>query len=363
MDRFWAARCGNTSKLTAAILLLCAAGSIGCTFLTLLDGAFLSGWDDSVELAARVSPLVFLCASALVFFKPRYGYTLGVIAGLIAFPWFFRTEFSPATFNSWITLNYESPIPIPPEGGYLAFTRLKILSVTLIVIAVACSSLRLFPARWSLRNFSFCRLTWPAFATGFLVLAMWFGYSVTPYRIPAFDHRSNAEFRILHVEKRGLRFHETTMTEERNGRAWISRTERRLFQYRFEERVAWTALAETSPAAIERVRAFVQSPALWELRTLPPRVLRPWNAEGWYVVLKDSRLLAFTTEYGTTPPKEVTELFDQIENLPFRDAGALAVRDVCLGFCYDPVAALGFADLRQRTRLLSHSTAASPSGF
>jgi hypothetical protein len=287
---------------------------------------------------------------------------LGVIAGLIALPWFFQTEFSPATWNSWIILNYESSIP--SEGGaHLAFTRLKILSVILIVVAVACCSLRLLPARWSLWKSPLCRCTWPAFAVGFLVLAMWFGYSVTPYSIPAFDHPSMAEFRILHVEKRGLRFHETSISEERNGRAWIWRTERRLFQYRFEKRVAWTALADTSPATIERARTFVQSPALLEVRTPPARALRSWNAEGWYVVLKDSRLLAFTREYGTAPPKEVTELFREIENLPLREGRALAVRDVCLGFCYDPLAALGFGVLPQRTRLLSRSAAASTRGF
>jgi hypothetical protein len=363
MDSLGEARCGSAPKLTTAILLLCTAGSIGYTFLTLLEGAFLSSWDRSVEIAARVSPLVFLCASALVFFRPRFGYALGVIAGLVALPWFFQTEFSQATWNSWVILNYESPIPIPSEvGAYLAFTRLKILSVILIVVAVACSSLRLLPACWTLWKSPLCRSTWPAFAVGFLVLAVWFGYSVTPYSVPAFDHPGSAEFRILHVEKRGLRFHETTVIEERTGRAWILRTERRLFQYRFEERVGWTALAETSPATIERARTFVQSPALSELRTPPARALRSWNAEGWYVVLKESKLLAFTTEYGTAPPKEVTELFHQIENLPLREGSPLAIRDVCIGFCYDPLAALGFGVLPQRTSLLGR-TAASTSGF
>ena len=38
---------------------------------------------------------------------------------------------------------------------------------------------------------------------------------------------------------------------------------------------------------------------------------------------------------------------------------AFAVRDVCLGFCYDPVAALGFSVLQQRRRLLSRSAAGS----
>ena len=78
----------------------------------------------------------------------------------------------------------------------------------------------------------------------------------------------------------------------------------------------------------------------------------PWNAEGWFIVLKDSRVLAFTSEYGTSPPREITALFHEIEQLPASSERQFEVRDVCLGFCYDPVAALGFTVLSQRTRLL-----------
>ena len=344
-------------RLTAAILFFCTAASLGWGLWKFLDGAFLARWDAPAEFAARVSPLLFLCACVLVFFKPRLGYNLGAVAGLIAVPWFVQNEFSPATWNSWVTLNYESPLPIPPgEGPYLAFIGLKILSVFLVVTAVACPLLRLLPVRWSFRQSPLCGRTWPAFVVGFLVLAVWFGFSVTPYHVPGFDHPANAEFRILHVEKRGLRFHEITVMERRNGQAWVLQSNRRLFQYRFEERVAWASLYDASPTASERAHAFAQWPALWNLQTGPSTSLRSWNADGWYVVLKDSRLLTFTSEQGTSPPKEVTDWFHQIESLPFRDEHRFALRDVCLGFCYDPVAALGFAVLPQRIRLL-HSNA------
>src|SRR5579859_6736321 len=79
---------------------------------------------------------------------------------------------------------------------------------------------------------------------------------------------------------------------------------------------AMTALGETSRTAHERARTIAQSPELWKLCTPPPRLIRSWNAEGWYVVLKDSRLLAFTTEYRITPPEEVTDLFHELEKLP-----------------------------------------------
>lgn len=352
MHDFWKARDADTPKLTTAILLLCTAAGTGYMFLTPLGGVFRSNWGPPVAVAAEMSPFVFLSASALVFFRPRLGFTLGLIAGVIALPWLLQTEFSSAGWNSWVLLNYESPLPTPSDvEGFLALTKLKILSVTLIVVAVTSCSLRLLPAQWSLSPL--CRGTWPAFAAGFLVLAPWFGYCAMPYSVPAFDHPLSQEFRILHVEKRGPRFHEATISEDRNGRAWIERAERRLFQYRFEERIAITSLAEYSPVTIERARAFVQSPALWKLRTPSAQRLRSWNADGWYVVLKDSRILAFTTEYGTAPPEEVTKLFYEIESLPFRHDSRLAVRDVCLGFCYDPLAALRFAVLPQRKRLLS----------
>ncbi len=116
-----------------------------------------------------------------------------------------------------------------------------------------------------------------------------------------------------------------------------------------------TVLGQVSPTAYERARNLAQSSELWKLRTAQPKALRSWNAEGWYVVLKDSRLLAFTTEFGTTPPEEVTDLFSELESLQALEERPFAVRDVCLGFCYDPVAGLGFSVLRQRIRLLSSS--------
>jgi hypothetical protein len=100
------------------------------------------------------------------------------------------------------------------------------------------------------------------------------------------------------------------------------------------------------------VGALVQSPALWKLRTQPAKALWSWNAEGWFVVLKDSRLPAFTSEYGTAPPQEITSLFHEIEQLPASSEERFDVSDVCLGFCYDPLAALGFPVLSQRRRLL-----------
>ena len=311
----------------------------------------MSSWDRPLELAAEASPLVFLCAAVLVFLRPRLGYALGLAAGLIALPWLARAETLLHPWNSWIFLNSEEAMG--PGVGCPEFVVLRILAPALIVIAVACSLLRLLPPRWTLRGVPLRRRTWPAFAVGFVVLAVWLVRSVTPYGVPGFDHGSGAESRILHVQKRGLRIRETRVMALRDGRVGIWRTDRRLFHYRFDGWFALTSLQGMPQVVHERARALAQSPDLRNLRTPPARALRAWNAEGWYVVLKDSRLLAFTSEYGTKPPQEVTDLFHEIEKLPAREERSIAARDVCLGFCYDPVAALGFSILEQRMRLLS----------
>jgi len=340
--------------LTAAALFLSAAVSMACIFLTIWG---MPSWDHPVEVAAAACPLVFVCACIVIAFRPRLGYCLGLVAGLIALPWLTQIEVADASWSSWVFFNSEGGIPL--------FARLKILSVTLIAIAVACSLIRLLPAGWSVRKSPLCRRTWPAFAVGFLVLAVWFVCSVTPYSVPAYDHPARMEFRILHVQKRGLQFRETMVMTRRNGQVWVFRDERHLFQYRFEGHVAVVSLGDTSPTSLVHARAFTQSPEFWKLHPVPAGALRSWNAEGWYVVLKDSRLLTFTSEYRTAPPQEVTGLFHEIEKLPAVEERPFAVRDACLGFCYDPIAALGFSVLQQRVRLLnlnSSGVVGGPSG-
>jgi hypothetical protein len=328
-------------KVVAAFIFLLAAINIARLLVAISDNNFPGGMPAPnlpVEIAFLASPFAFLCASVFIFLRPRFGYAAGVAAGLMALPWFVLAEHS-MPWNSWIFLNYEAPDP--SEGiGYVTLVKLKILSAMLTVVALAVSSLRLFS----------CARTWPAFAISFVVMAMWFVRSVTPYSVPGFDHSVGAQLRILHVQKRGLHFHETTLIGFRDGRVYIFRANRRLFQYRFVGQLAMTSL---EPTAYERARNLVQSSELWKLSTGPPKALRSWNADGWYVVLKDSRVLAFTTEYGTPPPDEVTGLFNEIQKLPALKDWPVARRDVCLGFCYDPVAALGFSVLPQRIRLIS----------
>jgi hypothetical protein len=357
----WIANADTRQKLTTAGLLLGSAVSIWWAFLAVPDlpdlGAF-HAWYGRFEIAAKSAPVLFLGACLLVFFRPRLGYGAGLLAGALALPWYILTEISLGAWNTWSFFNYESSVWV--DGGLTTFATRRIVSTALIVMTVVCSLIRLLPASWFLRGKPVHERTWPAPVAGLAAIALWFAFSVTPYRVPGYDHPAQAEMRILHIQKHGLHFEETTVTTFRDWRVARWSNSRSLFQYRFEQSVARTTLVDTVPAAIERVRALVESHDLWNLRTAAPKPLRSWNAEGWYAVLKDSRLVSFTTESGTTPPREVTELFRELEQLPPEEETSFVMRDVCLGFCYDPVAALGFTILPQRQRLLAASSLVQP---
>ena len=88
-------------RLTAAALFACAALIV--SFALLQGVPFLS----SRDLAVLAGPLVFLCACVLVFWRPRFGYALGLFAGLIAVTWLIWTELSFYE-SSWIFLNLEA---------------------------------------------------------------------------------------------------------------------------------------------------------------------------------------------------------------------------------------------------------------
>jgi hypothetical protein len=334
-------------KVVAAAIYFCAAVVVGVTLFERqawwFDGA--PALTNFLAIAAWVGVLGFLVAGLLIFRAGSWAYRLGLFATLIALPWFVQEEvFAP--WNSWVMLNYTGP-----DEGIPSFIVLKIPSVALIVIAAACSSIRLFPAQWMFRNAPWQGRAWPAFAAGFLVMAVWFVYSAIPYVRPSFHEGITSEFTILRVEKRGLQFHETAVFEFRDEKIWICRSNRRLFQYRFEESCGLTTLAAAPEGVQERGRSFRQFAESWTVRTSLPKALRSWNADGWYVVLKGERVLSFTSEAGTTPPAEVVGLFQGLEGLSLLNGRSLGERDVCLGFCYDPLAALGLSALETRKRL------------
>jgi hypothetical protein len=325
------------AKIAAAIIFLCSALFIGWVFLSLQPG------DRPNPTAAIASALAFVVASEGVFLRPRFSYWLGMVSGFVGLYWFSRIEFRyfPA-LNSWIAFNLPDGNPQFFSDIFLA--KLKILlAVTVLISTVLCTT-RLLPARWVVRKISVRARSWPALAVCFLVINSWYCLSASPYRIPLIVDGVLSELTVLHVEKKGIQFYETAMSASKDGRVYIQRNDRRLFQYRFVVRDGVGMLPEAITA---RVRMLAQSPQLRELCTAPAVALRNTNAEGWYV-RTGYKVLAFTSEYGTKPPREVVDLFHDLESVAPAEKQLRTVNDICMGFCYDPLAGLGLENLNDR---------------
>jgi len=259
--------------------------------------------------------------------------------------WFSRIEFQyfPA-LNSWIAFNLPDGEPQFLSDLFLA--KLKIVLVVIVVTSTAYCITRLLPASWVVREVPVRERTWPALAVCFVVIASWYGVSASPYRIPLIVDGVPFDLTVLHIEKRSIQFHETSIGASRDGRIYVQRDDRRLFQYRFVVRDGVGMMPEAITA---RVRMLAQSAQLRDLHTPPAVALRNRNAEGWYVRTGHS-VLAFTTEYGTEPPREVIDLFHDLESVAPAEKELRAANDVCMGFCYDPLAGLGLDNLNDRCK-------------
>jgi hypothetical protein len=325
------------AKIATALIFLCSALVIGWLFLSLQPG------DRPAPVAAIGSAVAFVIASEGVFLRPRFSYWLGMVSGLVSLYWFSRIEFYyfPA-LNSWITFNLPSDNPQFFSDVFLA--KLKILFVVTVVTSAACCVTRLLPASWVLRKVPVRERTWPALAVCFVIITSWYGISASPYRIPLIVDGAPAELIVLHVEKKGIEFHETAISASRDGRIYVQRNDRRLFQYQFVVREGMGLLPEAITA---RVLVLAHSAQLRELRTPLAVALRNRNAEGWYI-RTGYKVLAFTTEYGIQPPREVVDLFHELEASAPAENKLRTVNDICMGFCYDPLAGLGLENLNDR---------------
>lgn len=326
------------SKIATAIIFLCTTLAIVWLFLSLQPG------DRPTPVAAIASALAFVIASAGVFLRPRFSFWLGMVSGFVSLYWFSRIEFYyfPA-LNSWITFNLPSDNPQFFSEVFLA--KLKILFVVTVVTSTAYCMTRLLPANWVLRKIPVRERTWPPLVVCFVVVAAWYGVSASPYRIPLIVDGGGVELALLHVQKEGIQFHETAISAVRDGRIYVERNNRRLFQYRFTSRAGSGVLPETITA---RVRELAQSTQLRDMHTASAVALRSRNAEGWYVLIRHSRVLAFTTERETQPPREVVDLFHALESVAPAENELRTVNDICMGFCYDPMAGLGLENMNDR---------------
>jgi hypothetical protein len=282
-------------------------------------------------------PLAYIGAGIVVLRRPRLGYCLALAATVAAVRLVSRT-LAYIPWRYWTDFNYEPIGPLPPELAW--FAQLRLLSAILVLSSGVCALVRLLPSRWTIRGIPVAQCNWPVIAATVPIIAAWFLLSVTFDRGPRMAGGTGPMLRILHLKKNGIHYEESSVEVFQDSRTLVSHASRRLFQYRFEHPAHWVTLGEKSPAALDRARALTGSPKLWGKRTPAAVAPRSWNAEGWYVARSGSPGLAFTTENGLKPPPEVTSLFYEIEALPSSAPIRQGIRDVCLGFCYDPVGGL-----------------------
>jgi hypothetical protein len=295
-----------------------------------------------------IAPVLFAFAAGAVSYRPAIAHW-SALAGLMSAPWIYWTTLQDTPLgNIWTLFN----VPDRDLLGYnnLTFAQLTIFCLGLMVLAVVTAALRLLPTGWTLRRLPLSQRTWPAFGVALIFLAVWFSQSVMPYRISgAVDYARWPIFQILHVEKRGLQFHETCV------RVWgyrshpesisFSGNDRQLFQYRFQQK---HASGELPRLLKDRVGAIIQSSQVSSRTWDAVRPLRTWNVDGWYFTGEGIALRAYTTDNGATPPQEIVELFHDFEKLSRVGETQADVKDVCLGFCYDPLSGLGLLYANQR---------------
>ena len=300
----------------------------------------------ALQITLVASLLVLSCAAFLIFFGVWLGYLAAMLAGFTALFCFVRIEVSGFPWaNSWIALNLSDGLDTWDKKTVVA-AKLTILSVALLVVLTTLCALRLLPARWTVRKTPVCQRTWPSFFFSLIFLAAWFASSVMPYRVPLLVTPGvGADLKILHVEKHGLHFHETEVAVMKDDKFGIGWTDRKLFEYQFAGRSAFGVMPH---AVTLRALSLLQSPTLSSMQTRRAKALREWNAEGWYV-LGTKGVLSFSSENRSEPPREVVDLFDESEKLPVAQTySGGTIKDVCLGFCYDPMAALGFVYANSR---------------
>lgn len=326
---------------TTCIVYLCAA--VSPLFLLLhLQKSYPEVYR-STQLTLIVAASALLLASVVVFRWPRTGHWIGLISGLGALYWFYGIEFGyfPA-LNTWVTFNL--PDATPDSYAEILIAKMKIGFAITTLTASAISAIRLLPLTWTVRNRPIRDRLWPAVAIPVFAVVLWYTQSVTPYHIPLIVDGVPAELTLLHVEKHGNQFHETGISVSRDWQVYLFKNDRRLFQYRFPVHIGSAVLQDDTT----REAAIALAGELTNVVTMPAVPLRSKDAEGWYVRTPPRHVWAFTTENKTTPPAKLISVFRTLESSVPAAKQWGDEKDVCFGFCYDPLAGLGIAYMNDR---------------
>jgi len=316
----------SRSDIFAGLLYLISALGLALYYHFLIRQLFPIWSDDLYIFALLLGAALFAVASFRAFTTRKYSDLVAFAGALLAWRFFVLVEFSqysyPAFFNAWILLNGTGPHEV-------AYAGLKVFAIVALTAATLHSLLRMTPEGWHFRN-----QTWPTFVVSFMLVATWYLAAVTPYRIPVFDiHQIPPIVIVLHVEKHGLRFHETSLNIYRGGDFLLTEDDRRLFAYGFTRNltrgylgdggIEWSNKIKDSQAQLRGASfGLYESP-------------KNWTADRWYVFVRPWGGRPLNIALSVTPG-EIPALLELAKTVPKGMSWSDSRRDVCLGFCYDP---------------------------
>lgn len=235
---------------------------------------------------------------------------------------------------------------LPDVFNRMRYPQLRIVATTVLLMTVLWAATRLLPSNWKVRARLSNQRTWPAVTVTLACIVLWFATSVLPYRQPIIVDGVPSELSILRVKKDGMVYRETRIAIYRDSKYYVARGERRLFHYTFGETGQSGLLTKELRVKLKTVEAL---PELKQTLENSPRALRTRHAEGWYTEMRSFKITAFTTENSIPPPAELVAFFREVEEMAIPGGSShYLLRDVCLGFCYDPKAGLGDRAENQR---------------
>lgn len=320
------------SRLLGAAIYLCAAGACYWQW-SATRGEYSVPVELKDILVAFVSPLLYLLGACLLW-RTRWAHAVALLGSLIAWPNLYRHAFAMTWSwygNPWLVQN----APAGYADEMARFGRLLILAVAFVSCATLVSLLRLCPDRWAIRRRPLTERTWPALAVTFVAAATWFVSSARLYYVPI--HGADGyHVRVVRAEKRGFSYREKIVAATRDGALSIADHARGPFEFRS---VGTVNVGPLPPDEFRRIREIARRPEAKEL-CWKHKAPSGWISDTWYVWFEGCR---FSFSQGDDTPlfREITAWAEEARQLPTNRSRPYTVKDICLGFCYDPAYSIG----------------------
>lgn len=301
-------------------------------------GRVIRYWEDPHVGAAIVALGFLVCGSLLAFVGNNKAHIVGLIGTFLAWPLVFQNEFPRySSYSSWVVLNVSAAsIPDSYWETWILTAKLAIVTISLLLFATTYSLLRLCPLSWRIGTYVVREQTWFVVVLTLFIVAIWYVMSASPWRIPIFDAHGwnwNARLCVLHVEKRGFQIRETSVAIRSGRNFHITRDDRKLFRYEFQEIHSDGAIPEEDLLRLKPVIYPPPPPGAKVLRYAPPR---RWNADRWFVYAQGRPIANLFNVDKSAVPADILAWFYKAQGLDQLDRSQVIERDVCLGFCYDP---------------------------